>query len=62
VGQQQGLAPHAGGGKRSLGTGMAATDYNNIIFIRDLHKFCEASSGANDTGNAGVTKQSCRFT
>jgi hypothetical protein len=37
VGQEQGFAAHARGGKGSLGAGMATTNYNYIIFINDLH-------------------------
>jgi hypothetical protein len=37
MGQEEGLAPDAGGRERGLGAGMPATHYNNIIFIKYLH-------------------------
>jgi hypothetical protein len=37
VGQEQGRTTHTGGGKRRLGPRVSPADYNNIIFINDLH-------------------------
>jgi hypothetical protein len=52
MGQEQGLAPHTGGGERRLGAGMTATDDYNIIVINKLHIKQELVRGANDTGKA----------
>jgi hypothetical protein len=37
VGQEQGRTSHTGSGKCRFGPGMPSTDYDNIIFISDLH-------------------------
>jgi hypothetical protein len=41
VGQEQGLAPHAGSRQRSLGSSVASAYYNNIININGLHNIFE---------------------
>jgi hypothetical protein len=62
VGQQQGVAPHAGSGKRSLGSGVAASNYNNIIVFNELHYFLSLPCGANDTGKPREAELPCGFT
>jgi hypothetical protein len=62
VGQQQGLAAHAGGSERGFGAGMTTAYDNNIIFFKDLHDFIATLSGAHDTGKDERAEQSCRFT
>ena len=37
MGQQEGAGTHAGGGKRSLGASVAATDHDDVEFDGKLH-------------------------
>jgi hypothetical protein len=62
VGQQQGLAAHAGGSERGFGAGMATAYDNNIICFKYLHDFITTLSGAHDTGKGERAEQPCRFT
>ena len=62
VGQQQGAASHAGGGKRCLGTRMSSTNDYNIIFINELHYTLGALLTLNDTRKQELAEPAERFT